>query len=97
MPTGELLPAEERLQNVLKAIEDRIRKERDVLDTLVDEYDRDAGHVSMQDIVCQRGFMAGLDIAWSLAQTEVLRRQSEESGPDQQLPAPSTYTRSIDQ
>lgn len=77
--TGELLPAEERLQNVLKAIEDRIRKERAVLDTFVDDYDRDSGQVSMQDIICQRGFLAGLDIAWSLAKTESLR--TDGSGP----------------
>lgn len=71
-PQGELLPAEERLANVLKAIEDRLLKERAELDTLEDMYGE--GHTNMGDLQCQRGFLAGLDIAWSIAKTEILRR-----------------------
>jgi hypothetical protein len=66
-PTGELLPAEERLANVLKAIEDRIREEQDNLKPL--------GNPEIE--VRKRYFIAGLDIAWSLTKTESLRRQPE--------------------
>jgi hypothetical protein len=65
MPEGELLPAEERLQNVLKAIADRMREERAELDKM----DEDGIGATQQ-----RSFISGLDIAWSLAQTEILRR-----------------------
>jgi hypothetical protein len=57
---GALLPAEERLQNVLKAIEDRIKEERYALGDDTDSW--------------RRAYISGLDIAWSLAQTETLRR-----------------------
>jgi hypothetical protein len=67
-PTGELLPAEERLANVLKAIEDRLIQERDIL-----HIDEDNGLTEAQSYQ-RREFLSGLDIAWSLAQTEILRR-----------------------
>lgn len=66
IPQGELLPAEERLQNVLKAIENRLLAERELFHAYPDE----EGYARMQ----ARGFIQGLDIAWSLAQTEILRR-----------------------
>lgn len=66
IPEGELLPAEERLQNVLKAIRDRLLAENMRLkfgyDFTPEQEER------------QRSFIQGLDIAWSLAQTEILRR-----------------------
>jgi hypothetical protein len=64
IPQGELLPAEERLQNVLKAIEGR----------LIEEASKEYDSLSISEIVAQRNFISGLDIAWSLAQTEILRR-----------------------
>lgn len=64
-PTGELLPAEERLQNVLKAIEERIKVERAVLDEMCEK----GWYESVKE---QRAFLSGLDIAWSLAKTETL-------------------------
>lgn len=67
LPQGELLPAEERLQNVLKAIEDRMREERVELDEMFEK----GWYESVKE---QRAFLSGLDIAWSLAQTEILRR-----------------------
>jgi hypothetical protein len=71
-PQGELLPAEERLANVLKAIEGRLIQERDIL--YIDE-----GH-GLTDIQYnqRREFISGLDIAWSLANSEVLRRTDSE-------------------
>jgi hypothetical protein len=86
-PTGELLPAEERLQNVLKAIEDRMRKERAELDK---EWEAmfDAVFVDTSGFEKRKAFLSGLDIAWSLAQTEALRRQSVDGVPDLLPPAP---------
>jgi hypothetical protein len=69
-----LLPAEERLQNVLKAIEDRLLTEQRSLRNCQDLYELDMGHVDLEDVERQRGFVSGLDIAWSLAKTEILRR-----------------------
>lgn len=66
-PTGELLPAEERLANVLKAIEARMKEEQDTLKPL--------GNLELE--TRKRYFISGLDIAWSLARTESLRRQPE--------------------
>jgi hypothetical protein len=68
-PQGALLPAEERLQNVLKAIEDRMREERAMLMEIPED---DPDYEAM--IIRKRNFMSGLDIAWSLAKTESLRR-----------------------
>lgn len=68
-PQGELLPAEERLQNVLKAIEDRIRGEINEAHRM--EYH---GEDCTPEYDKQRSFIQGLDIAWSLAKTESLRR-----------------------
>jgi len=65
-PQGELLPAEERLQNVLKAIEDRLKVEQ--------MYCRDLEDQGLSEAAYHRNFVNGLDIAWSLAQTEILRR-----------------------
>lgn len=66
IPEGELLPAEERLQKVLKAIEDRMRSEQIRLKFGYDfTPEQEEGH---------RSFIQGLDIAWSLAKTESLRR-----------------------
>lgn len=67
IPQGELLPAEERLANVLKAIEDRMRKERAELDNMFEK----GWYESVKE---QRSFIQGLDIAWSLVKTEILRR-----------------------
>lgn len=87
-PTGELLPAEERLQNVLKAIEDRILYEKGVWEQLL--WEEDMGFWSDDDptLAKHRNFMSGLDIVWSLAQTEALRRQSVDGVPDLLPPAP---------
>jgi hypothetical protein len=71
-PTGELLPAEERLQNVLKAIEDRMKEVRAELD----EMDQNGWYEGYKEM---REFLSGLDIAWSLAKTESLR--TDGSGP----------------
>lgn len=68
LPQGELLPAEERLQNVLKAIEDRLLREQASLHELEDEWSHE------ENIEAKRSFINGLDIAWSLAKTEILRR-----------------------
>jgi hypothetical protein len=64
IPQGELLPAEERLANVLKAIEARLKEEQDNL--------KPYGNLELE--IRKRYFISGLDIAWSLAQTEALRR-----------------------
>jgi hypothetical protein len=64
IPTGELLPAEERLANVLKAIEARLKEEQATL--------KPYGNLDIE--IRKRYFISGLDIAWSLAQTEALRR-----------------------
>lgn len=77
-PQGELLPAEERLQNVLKAIEDRLLNGQKTLHNLEDLYDLNMGHTDEEEVNNQRAFMQGLDIAWSIAKTESLRRQLEE-------------------
>lgn len=69
MPEGELLPAEERLQNVLKAIVDRMLEEQAMLREIPED---DPDYEAM--ILQKRNFIQGLDIAWSLAQTEILRR-----------------------
>ena len=66
IPTGDLLPAEERLENVLKAIEARLKVEQ--------MYCRDLEEDGLQEAAYHRNFVNGLDIAWSLAQTEKLRR-----------------------
>lgn len=68
-PQGELLPAEERLQNVLKAIEDRLLTE---VHLHAGGFNDDGGDSYLEGH--RRGFMTGLDIAWSLAKTEILRR-----------------------
>lgn len=73
IPKGELLPAEERLQNVLNAIEKRIHSERAIRDEFRESAPVEAegfpgGYLS--------GFVAGLDLAWSLAKTESLSRGS---------------------
>ena len=65
-PEGALLPAEERLANDLKAIEDRLKIEQ--------MYCRDLEQDGLQEAAYHRNFCNGLDIAWSLAQTEILRR-----------------------
>lgn len=62
----ELLPAEERLQNAIAAIEKRIEFEQMILSSIIP----DDGPVAEK----QRSFIQGLDIAWSLLQTEALRR-----------------------
>ncbi len=67
-PEGELLPAEERLANVLKAIEDRLLTE--VRNAHELEYRCEDDTQEYEDL---RSFIGGLDIAWSLAQTESLR------------------------
>lgn len=69
IPQGELLPAEERLQNVLKAIEDRLLTEAHLRDG---GFNDDGGDDYLEGH--RRGFIAGLDIAWSLAKTEITRR-----------------------
>lgn len=73
IPQGALLPAEERLQNVLKAIEDRMREEHAELDkqweTLLE-----GEMVDTAPFEARRSFLNGLDIAWSLAKTETVRR-----------------------
>lgn len=63
----ELLPAEERLKSALKAIEKRIDFEQMILSSIVP----DDGPLAEK----HRQFIQGLDIAWSLLQTEALRRQ----------------------
>jgi len=70
---GALLPAEERLQNVLKAIEDRVKLERAYLNEIGSTVDLDtqAGEDAYN---AQHYYLSGLDIAWSLAKTESLRR-----------------------
>lgn len=69
-PKGELLPAEERLENVLAAIVDRIKVERSKLDKM-DDFGI--------GVTQQRSFLSGLDIACSLAKTESLRRDGVET------------------
>jgi len=64
----DLLPAEERLQNALKAIEKRIEFEQMILSSIVP----DGGIVAEK----QRSFIQGLDIAWSLVSTASLGRQA---------------------
>lgn len=71
MPEGELLPAEERLANVLKAIEDRIKSEINGAHLM--EYQGE-DMTDPEEYARLRAFISGLDIAWSLAQTEILRR-----------------------
>lgn len=73
IPQGELLPAEERLQNVLKAIEDRMRREKAEWDQMQKDLDN-GWPLQPEDFSKQWNFIQGLDIAWSLAQTEILRR-----------------------
>jgi len=70
IPEGALLPAEERLQNVLKAIEDRIHYERAELETMEQ-------HGWYESVKEQRSFLQGLDIAWSVAKTESMRREGD--------------------
>lgn len=74
-PEGELLPAEDRLQNALKAIEDRLLAEQKVL-RVMEELDLDE-----DTIETHRQFMQGLDIAWSLVKTESLGRQTPDENP----------------
>lgn len=71
---GALLPAEERLQNVLKAIEDRLRYEKGEWEQMLRELDMGIWTEDSPELAKQRSFIQGLDIAWSLAQTEILRR-----------------------
>lgn len=71
----ELLPAEERLQNALKAIEDRLLYEKGEWDQMLRELDMGFWTDDSPELSRQRNFMSGLDIAWSLAKTESLRRQ----------------------
>lgn len=73
-PTGELLPAEERLANVLKAIEDRLLYEKSEWDQMQRDVEN-GWPLEPVDFSKQWNFIQGLDIAWSLAQTESLRRQ----------------------
>jgi flagellar basal body rod protein FlgB len=77
-PEGELLPAEERLQNVLKAIEDRVKLERAYLNEIGNTVDLDtqAGEDAYNR---QHYYLSGLDIAWSLVKTESLRRQTPDT------------------
>lgn len=75
-PEGELLPAEDRLQNALKAILDRMREERTVRDKMYPDHNVTGGEVNWQ-----HGFLAGLDIAWSLVKTESLGRQAPDGNP----------------
>lgn len=70
--TGELLPAEERLQNVLKSIVDRMMEEQAKLFA-----DLQFGGVTNKEAEERRAFISGLDIAWSLAKTESLRTDGE--------------------
>lgn len=72
-PQGALRPAEERLQNVLKAIEYRILYEKVEWHTMLREQEEGILHTD-EAMERQRSFISGLDIAWSLAQTEILRR-----------------------
>lgn len=74
IPEGALLPAEERLQNVLKAIEDRLRYEKGEWEQMLRELDMGIWTEDSPELAKQRSFIQGLDIAWSLAQTEILRR-----------------------
>ena len=67
-PEGELLPAEERMANVLKAIEARLKVEQ--------MYCRDLEEQGLNEAAYHRNFVNGLDIAWSLAKTEILRTSS---------------------
>lgn len=67
-PDTDLLPAEERLQNALTAIEKRIGFEQMILSSIVP----DDGPVAAR----QRAYIQGLDIAWSLVSTESLGRQT---------------------
>lgn len=70
-PDTDLLPAEERLINALEAIEKRIEFEQMILSSIVP----DNGPLAEN----HRQFVQGLDIAWSLAQTESLRRQTPDT------------------
>lgn len=74
IPEGALLPAEERLQNVLKAIEDRLRYEKGEWEQMLRELDMGIWTEDSPELAKQRSFIQGLDIAWSLAKTEILRR-----------------------
>lgn len=78
IPTGELLPAEERLENALKAIEDRLHHEKAEWDRM--QRDLDNGWpLQPEDFSKQWNFIQGLDIAWSLVSTEKLRRTDSPS------------------
>lgn len=74
IPTGDLLPAEERLENVLKAISDRLMYEKGEWEQMLRELDMGFWTEDSPELAKQRNFMSGLDIAWSLAKTESLRR-----------------------
>jgi hypothetical protein len=74
LPTGDLLPAEERLQNALKAIEDRLLYEKGEWDKMNRDLEN-GWPLEPVDFSKQWNFIQGLDIAWSLVSTESLRRQ----------------------
>jgi hypothetical protein len=73
IPTGELLPADERIRNILNALTDRLNYEASDLHQLTKEYEKGWGH-SEETVNKQRNFLQGLDIAWSIAHTEATRR-----------------------
>lgn len=73
VPTGELLPAQERIANILKCLTDRLNYEAGELHQLTKEYEEGWGH-SEEVVNKQRNFLQGLDIAWSIAHTEATRR-----------------------
>lgn len=74
-PEGELLPAEERLQNALKAIEERMLYEQVEWHSMLMEQEQGFPHTD-EAMERQRSFIQGLDIAWSLVSTESLGRQT---------------------
>lgn len=73
VPTGELLPAEERLENIIKAIESRLLYEKGEWDQMNRDLEN-GWPLQPEDFSKQWNFVQGLDIAWSLATTEKLRR-----------------------
>lgn len=78
IPMGELLPAEERIANIMKRLIDRLNYEAGELHQLTKEYEEGWGH-SEEVMNKQRNFLQGLDIAWSLAHTEATRRTDSPS------------------
>jgi len=74
IPTGDLLPAQERLENALNAIKNRLLYEKGEWDQMLRELDMGFWTEDSPELAKQRSFMQGLDIAWSIAQTEAVRR-----------------------